>query len=127
MTKKGNQPQGGEAGDLLIKIVVRPHPYFRREGADIYSDKYISVTQAILGGTVNVETLSGKKEIKLRPGTAHGEKIRMEGFGVHKLPPNQNEKGAHIVNIKISIPTTLTPAQRQALEAYAKVEDKPLD
>ena len=44
MTKKGNQTTKGDAGDLLIKVVVRPHPYFKREGYDIITDKYISVT-----------------------------------------------------------------------------------
>ena len=44
MTKKGNMAENGDAGDLLIKILVRPHPYFKRDGADIFTDKYISVT-----------------------------------------------------------------------------------
>lgn len=60
MNKKGNQALSGDHGDLLIKIAVRPHPYFKREGFDIITDKYITVTQAILGGPVTIETLSGK-------------------------------------------------------------------
>lgn len=44
MSKKGNYAAKGEAGDLLIKVNVRPHPYFKREGYDIYTDKYITVT-----------------------------------------------------------------------------------
>ena len=52
MSKKGNQATAGEPGDLLIKVAVRPHPFFKREGYDIISDKYISMTTAILGGIV---------------------------------------------------------------------------
>lgn len=44
MSKKGNFALNGEPGDLLIKINVRPHPYFKREGYDIYTDKFITVT-----------------------------------------------------------------------------------
>ena len=48
---------------------MKPHPYFKREGVDIITDKYITMTQAILGGTCKVETLSGKVDLKLKPGT----------------------------------------------------------
>ena len=49
MAKKGNYGDNGEFGDLLIKVKVRPHHYFKREGADIISDKFITVSQALLG------------------------------------------------------------------------------
>ena len=52
MSKKGNFSLKGDAGDLLIKVNVRPHPYFKREGADILCDKKITLTKAILGGKV---------------------------------------------------------------------------
>ena len=69
MSKKGNFSLKGESGDLLIKVIVKPHPIFKREGVDIISEKYITMTQAILGGTCKVETLSGKVDLKLKPGT----------------------------------------------------------
>lgn len=89
LSKKGNFAVKGDNGDLLIQVQVRPHPYFKREGPDIFTDKYITMTQAILGGTAKVETLTGKVEIKIRPGTAPGEKIILDNMGVNKLPPNQ--------------------------------------
>jgi len=73
MSKKGNAVHQGDQGDLLIKITVRPHPYFKREGYDIVTDKYITFTQAVLGDKIKIETLQGKAEVKLKPGTAHGE------------------------------------------------------
>lgn len=117
----------GETGDLLIRVTVREHPYFKREGSDVYTDKYITMTQAILGGTVKVETLYGKTNLKIKPGTVHDEQVKLEGMGVSKLPPNQNVKGTHYVKVKIAIPKKLNDIQRQALENYAKVEDKIAD
>lgn len=69
VSKKGHHMGAGVAGDLLINIKVKPHPYFRREGSDIYSDLYLSVSQAILGAEVNVKTLYGDVKLKVDPGT----------------------------------------------------------
>lgn len=77
MSKKGNQTPKGDSGDLLIKVNVRPHPYLKREGFDIIAEKYISVTQAILGGSIKIDTLNGKKDITLQPGIVHGQKLRL--------------------------------------------------
>jgi molecular chaperone DnaJ len=54
---------------LLIKVTVKPHPYFKKEGSDIYSDKYITYTQAVLGATTKVDTVWGKVDLKIKPGT----------------------------------------------------------
>ena len=124
MSKKGNFSLKGEAGDLLIKVNVKPHPTFKREGSDIVTEKPITFTQAVLGSTVKAETLWGKNDVKLRAGINHDEQVVLQGQGVNKLPPNQNTKGNHIVKIKIVIPKKLTDAQRAALEQYAKLEEK---
>lgn len=88
MSKKGNYSLKGEAGDLLITVNIRPHPYFSRQGIDIHTVKYVTMTQAILGSAVRIETLTGKTDIKLRPGTTHEEVLKIEGMGISKLPPN---------------------------------------
>lgn len=88
MSKKGNYSLRGDPGDLLIKVNVKPHPYFKRQGSDILTEKYITLTQAILGGVTKIETLTGKVDLKIRPGTAHEEKIIIPNLGVNKLPPN---------------------------------------
>lgn len=76
LTKKGNFSLKGDPGDLLIKVTVKPHHYFKRDGYDIITDKYITMTQAILGGSCKVDTISGSKmELRLKPGTAHDETI----------------------------------------------------
>ena len=56
---KGNQSLSGIAGDLLIKVNVREHPFFKRKGSDIHTDKYITYTQAVLGAKLKVQTIHG--------------------------------------------------------------------
>ena len=63
---------GSFNGDLLVNISVKPHPYFNLKGFDIHTDKLITISQAVLGGSVDVETLYGKKSVKIMPGTASG-------------------------------------------------------
>ena len=90
MNKKGNYSLKGDPGDLLIKVTVKPHPNFKRQGADILSEKNITLTQAILGGTIKVETINGPQDLKIKPGTSHEEQVVLQNMGVNKLPPNQN-------------------------------------
>lgn len=70
--------KGHVNGDLVIKIVVRKHPTFRREGYDSHADKEVSVLDAILGAEVQIETIYGEsKKVKINPGTQNGEKIKL--------------------------------------------------
>ena len=73
VSKKGHHPAAGPAGDLLINIKVKPHPYFKRDGSDIHTDLYVSVAQAVLGADVNLKTLYGDIKMKIDPGTQNGE------------------------------------------------------
>jgi molecular chaperone DnaJ len=116
MSKKGNFSLKGEPGDLLIKVTVKPHPLFKREGSDIVTDREITFSQAALGAAIKIDTLWGKQEVKIRPGTGPDETITLAGMGVPKLPPNQTQKGNHLVKIKLVVPKKLSEAQRQALE-----------
>lgn len=69
VSKKGNYSAYGPPGDLMINIKVKPHPYFKREGFDIYTDLFLSVGQAILGTDATVKTLYGDVKMKIDPGT----------------------------------------------------------
>ena len=69
MSKKGNFSLRGEAGDLLIKVNVKPHPYFKRSGSDILTEKKITLSQALLGGTAKIKTIQGPLDLKIKPGT----------------------------------------------------------
>ncbi|GMP62540.1 hypothetical protein CsSME_00024608 [Camellia sinensis var. sinensis] len=71
----GADPDGNQPGDLYATIKVREDPVFRREGPDIHVDAVLSITQAILGGTIQVPTLMGDVVLKVRPGTQPGQKV----------------------------------------------------
>ncbi|HVL13291.1 MAG TPA: DnaJ C-terminal domain-containing protein [Gemmata sp.] len=74
-----NRPQ-----DLILRVRVSPHAYFRREGNDVLLDVPISVAEAVLGGKVEVPTVAGERlEVKVRPGTSGGAKLRLRGKGVN--------------------------------------------
>jgi molecular chaperone DnaJ len=88
MHKKGHFSPTGPSGDLMLKINVKPHPYFKRDGFDILTDAYISVTDAILGGEVTVKTLTADVKLKVDPGTQDSTKKKLVGLGIQKLPPN---------------------------------------
>lgn len=134
--EKGDQALNGNCGDLILQMVLDEHPEFKRKGFDIYTEKKISVTQAIIGGNCEVDTIHGKKSVRITPGTEHNQEMRIRGAGMSILgkgsysksgsgaDTDRDEKGDHIVVFKIAIPNSLTKEQKQALESYAKVEDK---
>jgi molecular chaperone DnaJ len=123
MAGKGNASSGGTPGDLLIKVVVQPHAFFKRDGYDIYTDVDLTVGQAVLGSTINVETLHGSQKLNVEPGTQSGDKKKISNYGVPHLPPNQSRRGDHFVKLNIKIPTTLTPQLR---ELYRQIKEEEL-
>lgn len=77
MSGKGHVSNHGPAGDLMIKVKVKDHPYFKRDKFDIHTDKYISISQAILGGEATVKTLTGETKVTINPGTQHNDRKRL--------------------------------------------------
>jgi len=75
--------EGGPPGDALVEIAVRPHPVFKREGRDIVLELPITVDEALLGGKVEVPTVSGRVHLNLPKGSSSGDTLRMKGKGVH--------------------------------------------
>eukprot|EP00250_Pteridium_aquilinum_P002891 c13130_g1_i1 orf=667-2010(-) len=115
----GAGPRGHAPGDLFVKLEILPDPVFRRHGSDIHVDSSISFTQAILGGTVQVPTLTGHAVLKVRPGTQPGQKLCLRGKGIkvpHKVPGDQ------MVNIRVEMPMSLSRRQRLIIEELAKEE-----
>ena len=114
---------GHGAGDLLVNLKVAAHKYFKREGADIHTTKMLSISQAVLGATIEVPTIYGKRTIKIDPGTHSESQYKIPGYGLQRLYPNQHSKGDHYVHFKIKIPSFLNHKQREAMKAYANTED----
>ncbi|CAI0467813.1 unnamed protein product [Linum tenue] len=118
----GADPDRNQPGDLLINIKVREDPVFRREGANIHVDAVLSITQAILGGTIQVPTLTGDVVVKVRPGTQPGQKVVLKKKGIKTR--RSYSFGDQFVHFNVSIPTSVTPRQRELLEEFAKEEQQ---
>ena len=82
VSKKGNAGLGGPAGDLMIQVKVKTHPYFKRDGSDIHTELFLSIADAVLGSEVKVKTLYGDIRMKVDPGTQHNEKKKISNYGV---------------------------------------------
>jgi len=110
---------GGPTGDLYLHINIIPHPLFARDGNDLFVEKTISFTQAILGTTIDVPTIDGgTKRLKIPPGTQNNTKIRMKGYGIPGLKGGL--KGNQYVKINIQVPKTLTERQGKLVRQLAE-------
>ncbi|BAB11067.1 DnaJ protein-like [Arabidopsis thaliana] len=126
----GADPEGDQPGDLYVTLKVREDPVFRREGSDIHVDAVLSVTQhlfwtsgavsAILGGTIQVPTLTGDVVVKVRPGTQPGHKVVLRNKGIRAR--KSTKFGDQYVHFNVSIPANITQRQRELLEEFSKAE-----
>jgi curved DNA-binding protein len=113
--------QGGPAGDLYLNIAVLPHPIFARDGNDIFIEKSVSFTQAVLGTGIEVPTIDGTiRRIKVPAGTQNGTKIRMKGYGVPGLKGSGSDKGNQFVKISIEVPRKLSDSQLRLIKKLAE-------
>ena len=118
---KGGEGLGsGGPGDLYARIRIRPHPFFRREGRDLYLDLPVSVREATLGAKVQVPTLEGRVTLTIPPGTDSGSKLRLRGKGVPS--PSGGAPGDLYVVVRICVPRDLPPEMAKKLEELAEYE-----
>lgn len=94
---------GGPAGDALIEIEVRPHAGFERDGATIRSVLPITLSEALSGGSVRVETVTGPVDLKVPKGSNTGRVMRLRGKGA---PDAQGQRGDHLVELRVMLPET---------------------
>jgi len=109
---EGEAVKGGESGDLILVVHVEPDARFEREGDTVFSHEKIGFTQAALGAKIDVETLDGKVELTIPPGTQAGTQFRLRGKGIK----SRHGRGDQIVLVEVVTPTKLTKEQRQKLE-----------
>jgi molecular chaperone DnaJ len=117
---------GGPPGDLYVVLHVKEHPFFEREGNDLYCVVPISFPQAALGTEIKVPTLDGEHTLKIPDGTQSGTSFRIRGKGVPVL--NGHGKGDLYVEVRVQTPGKLTKRQRELLlelESLTQVENKP--
>jgi curved DNA-binding protein len=111
--KGSRDPYSGRTGDLYVTIKVAEHPVFKRVGNDLYVTKEVRVTDALLGGSVEVPTIDGPKQIKIPSGMRAQSKVRLKGLGV---VDTKQGRGDEYVEITIEVPRKLTDKQKSILE-----------
>jgi molecular chaperone DnaJ len=109
---------GGPPGDLFVILNVEEHPFFKREGNDIFCEVPVSFPQAALGAEMEVPTLNGTSKIKIPPGTPSGRIFHIKGEGLTRV--GGHVRGNQIVRVYVDVPRKLTPRQRELLEEFAQ-------
>ena len=111
---EGETIPNGISGDLIVRIKVKPHDKFKRDGADIFYDANISMIDAALGRTLVVPTLEGTEKINVESGSQPNTIIRLKGKGL----PRQGGRGRGDEHIRlvVNIPVKLDKHQRKLLE-----------
>ena len=111
--------QGGEAGDLFLKVTVANKPGYERKGLDVYTTIQIPYTTAVFGGEARVHTLYGDVMCKIKEGTQSGSRIRLRGKGIVSMK-DANVHGDQYVTVQIQVPRHLNAEARQKLMEYKK-------
>lgn len=111
---------GGPRGDLYVVVRVRPHPRFQRKGDDLLTEVNVPLEDAVLGGEVEVHTISGKRiAVKIPPLTQNGRTIRLSGLGMPRLDSRGSERPAYgdlLVKVRVVLPERLSDRERELFE-----------
>jgi len=107
---------GGPSGDLHLAVFVRPHPFFERDGYNVWCEFTVSYPQAVFGDNLRVPTLDGKVDFKIPAGTQPGEVFVLKGKGIQVL--NGRGRGDQLVRIIVDVPKNLTQEQKNLLKQY---------
>src|SRR5918993_5504860 len=112
---------GGSAGDLYLRVRLKPHAVFERDGADLKTRVAVPVTTAVLGGEANVPTMTGSVRLKIPETTQNGQVFRLKGHGMPTVG-KPDQRGDLYAAVEIQLPRTLSKEQRQHYEALEKLE-----
>ncbi|NYE18388.1 DnaJ C-terminal domain-containing protein [Microbacterium immunditiarum] len=114
-------PDGGENGDIVVLVTVRPHPVFTRDGLNLRVTVPVTFTEAALGATIEVPTLGGDPvKLRVAPGTPSGRVLRVKGRGVQ----TQKGTGDLLAEVQVVVPSHLDDRAREALERFHDLEPK---
>lgn len=112
---------GGEPGDIVVQVAVRPHPVFTRDGLNLRVTVPVTFTEAALGATIEVPTLGGDPvKLRVAPGTPSGRVLRVKGRGVQ----TQKGTGDLLAEVQVAVPSHLDDAAREALQRFHDLEPK---
>jgi molecular chaperone DnaJ len=110
---------GGIPGDLYVTVHVQPDERFTRDGNNIISEKKIRFSQAVLGDTVEIETVHGKTKVKIPAGVQSGDILRVKGKGIHR--ESYFGKGDHMIKIQLVTPEKLNKKQKKLIEELKEI------
>jgi molecular chaperone DnaJ len=113
--------RGGPPGDLYVRLHVEPHEFFERDGNVLYCQIPVSMVQAAIGDTIEIQTLDGSRSVKIHPGTQSGEIIRLKGDGVPNL--RGYGRGDLLIDIQVKTPVKLNKRQEELLREFAEIEN----
>ena len=114
---------GGPEGDIYITFVIADDPKFKRVGDDLFTTEDIDLYTAVLGGEVTVQTLAGTINLKVKPETQQGAKVRLKGkgFAVYK---KDGEYGDLIVTYNVKLPTSLSEKEKELFQQLRDLSKK---
>ena len=116
---KGQAGPNGQSGDLILNVQVAEHPVFRFDGDDLEMDVNVALTDLVLGGSAEVETPDGQTHtVKIPPGTAPGQRLRLRGKG---FPKKGGDPGDVLARLVVKLPKTVSDEQRVHLEALREL------
>jgi DnaJ-class molecular chaperone len=105
--------QGGPAGDALVELTVRPHPFFRREGNDVHMDLNVSLTEAVEGARIQAPTPTGAVTLTIPAGSNTGKTLRLKGKGVAG-------QGDQFVRLQVMLPETIDDDLKKFVKKWPK-------
>jgi molecular chaperone DnaJ len=111
---------GGPDGDLHVVTRVEASPLFERKGSDLVIEVPVTYAEAALGASIEVPTPDGRISLKVPAGSQDGKTLKVKGHGAPKL--NGGGKGDLLARVRVNVPTKLSKAEREAIEALQKVE-----
>ncbi len=117
LTGGGEAMAGGQTGDLYIRVYVKKHPFFRKEGLNLIMDLNVKLSSAIIGGEQSITTLDGDIKVKIPEGVTHGEVLRVKGKGV---PDERNRRGDLLIRLHVQIPKKISRDARKAVDLLQK-------
>lgn len=113
---KGEDGPGGK-GDLIVRVWVTDHDVFRKEGNNLIMELDLKLTTALLGATIDIETLDGKIELKVPAGTTHNEILRVRQKGV---PDERGRRGDLLIVTRVEMPKKLSKSAQKLVEELKK-------
>jgi molecular chaperone DnaJ len=110
---------GGEPGDLLLALTVKPHPIFTRQGDDVLMTVPVAIHEAALGARVEVPSPDGPTRLRIPPGTQSGQRFRLRERGA--VSPRDGRRGDLVVEVRLVLPRLLDERSKELLREFGRI------